>query len=45
MSNLIFNLRFWYWHFQIRRDRPWISLSFNPYHWNHGIGWRWFQLH
>jgi hypothetical protein len=32
MSNLIVNVRFGLWHFQIRRDRPWFGLSRNDYH-------------
>ena len=45
MSNLLFNLRLWYWHFQIRRDRPWISFSRNPYRWARGERSPWIELH
>lgn len=45
MSNTILNLRVLYWHFQILRDPPWVSLGFNSYHWEHGIGFRWIELY
>lgn len=32
MSNLLFNLRVWCWHFQIMRDRPWVRVGYNKYH-------------
>lgn len=31
MSNLILNIRFGEWHFQVMRDRPWVRISHNPY--------------
>jgi hypothetical protein len=31
MSNLIFNLRIWCFHFQLT-SRFWPSVSYNPYH-------------
>lgn len=45
MSNLIFNLRLWYWHFQIARDAPWVSISFNRYRWGSGERSPWIELH
>ena len=44
MSNLIFNLRIFYWHFQIARDAPYVRFGFNHYRWEHGIGWHWIEL-
>lgn len=45
MSNLILNLRFGYWHFQIDRDRWWIPrLSFNRYRAKHGLNRPWFEV-
>ena len=32
MSNLIFNLRIGLWHFQIRRDWPFVAIQRNDYH-------------
>lgn len=45
MSNLIFNLRVFYWHFQIMRDRPFVRISANSY-WKNGK-WKekWVELH
>lgn len=40
MSNLIVNIRVAYWHFQVQRDRPWISVSLNRYWWDRGVGLR-----
>jgi hypothetical protein len=47
MSNLLLNIRFGSWHFQVRRDRPWVAISHNPYHdtARSEPGWRWFQIH
>lgn len=46
MSNLWLNLRVWYLHFQIMRDRPWVRIGMNWYLWDHPqqrIGF--FRLH
>lgn len=45
MSNLWLNWRFWYWHFQISRDRPWIIFGVNPYRWERGLRSPWFERH
>jgi hypothetical protein len=39
MSNTIVNIRVFYWHFQVMRDRPWVRLSFNRYWWDVGVRW------
>lgn len=31
MSNLIFNMRFIYWHLQIRRGWPWVAVVRNDF--------------
>lgn len=31
MSDLLLNLRIWYYHFQIKKHRPWVRISFNRY--------------
>ena len=38
MSNLIINWRFWYWHFQIRRDPPYMSFGRNWWRWDRLVG-------
>ena len=46
MTNLLLNIRFGSWHFQVRRDRPWVSV--NPYQdkaRRTDPAWRWFQVH
>ncbi|PWJ81565.1 hypothetical protein C7441_11097 [Pseudaminobacter salicylatoxidans] len=48
MSNCLVNIRFGEWHFQIVRDRPWVSLGHNPYHAiqrRHDPKWRWFEVY
>ena len=48
MTNLLLNIRFGSWHFQVRRDRPWVSVSHNPYQdkaRRTDPAWRWFQVH
>ncbi len=32
MSNLIVNIRFGCWHFQVRRGPPWVEWSYNSVH-------------
>ena len=34
MSDLIVNVRFLFWHFQIKENWS-VRLSYNPYHWKH----------
>ena len=36
MSDLIFNLRVWYWHFQIGRNWPWLRFGRNEWRWQRG---------
>jgi hypothetical protein len=45
MSNLFFNIRVLYWHFQLMSDRPYVRFSFNPHHWEQGIGWSWVRVY
>lgn len=44
MSNLIFNLRIFYWHFQIKRDSPYVQFGFNSYRWHRRAVWPWIEL-
>lgn len=32
MSNLLLNIRIFRWHFQIHRDRPFVSFGYNEYY-------------
>ena len=45
MSNLWINWRFWYWHFQVGPDRPFVSFSFNPYRWARRDCRPWIEFH
>jgi len=45
MSNLLFNIRFGSYHWQVRRDRPWFSISHNPVHDERGPGFKWFMVY
>jgi len=48
VSNLLLNVRFGSWHWQIARDWPWLRISRNDYHDKarlHEPGWRWFEIH
>lgn len=45
MSNLLLNIRFWYWHFQISRDRPYGSFGRNRWRWENGERFPWFEIH
>lgn len=47
MSNLLLNVRFGSWHFQIRRDAPFLSISRNSYHdrARKSGGWKWFEIY
>ena len=47
MSNLILNIRFGEYHFQIRRDRPWVRWSHNHHQFiaRQKPGWKWFQVY
>ncbi len=42
MSNCFINWRFGSWHFQILRDRPWVSFHRNYYHVEHPPS-KWFE--
>lgn len=44
MSNCVFNLRIRTWHFQILRDRPYVRISRNMYHYKNPNS-PWFQIH
>jgi len=45
VSNLILNLRVWYWHLQIDRDRWWAPrITFNDYRWELGERSPWIEL-
>jgi len=37
MSKLIVNIRFWYWHLQIGKERPFIYWGKNYYYDNYGL--------
>jgi hypothetical protein len=45
MNNLWINLRLWYWHLQVSRDRPWLWVSFNRYRWARGLRSPWLERH
>jgi len=44
MSNLWINLRLWYWHLQISRDRPWVAFKFNRFRWASGRCSPWIEM-
>lgn len=47
MSNLLLNIRFGTWHFQVCRDRPWIAFRRNPFQdklRQSDPTWRWFEV-
>jgi hypothetical protein len=45
MSNLWINWRFWYWHFQVHRDRPWVTFGRNEWRWERGECSPWIEFH
>jgi hypothetical protein len=47
MSNLLLNIRFGSWHFQVMRDLPFIRISRNEYHDRARLtdpDWKWFEI-
>jgi hypothetical protein len=48
MSNLLLNIRFGSWHFQVMRDLPWVRFGHNPHHdveRKSNREWRWFEVY
>jgi len=48
VSNLLLNIRFGEWHFQIDREWPWVSVSHSPYHAairKIAPDWLWFEVY
>lgn len=45
MSNLWLNLRVVYWHLQIGRDRPHITIKRNEWRWKNKLRWPLIDLH
>ena len=47
MSNLWVNIRFGAYHFQVGRDRPWITIMYNDYHSmkTRGPNFKWFAIY
>jgi len=45
MNNLLINLRLWYWHLQISRDRPHVTFRLNHWRWAQGACRPWIELH
>lgn len=45
MSNTLLNWRFGAWHLKIFRGRPWVGVSWNPFHAPElrPDDWRWFE--
>lgn len=45
MNNLLLNFRVLFWHLQVRRDRPFVSLEHNPAQRQRGARWPYVQFH
>ena len=47
MSNLWVNIRFGAYHFQVSRDRPWVTWTFNEVHAKKNRRWnfKWFAIY